>query len=347
MFPIRTSAPAKTILIGEHAVNRGQTALAVSLGLYAGCTLTASNSHTYNFISDAHQTQTTREEIIELGRQIDGWRADQDYAAIQQLAAADFFAPSKYVLAALGERLPSSLTITFNSAIPQSMGLGSGGALFVALATALTRLAGYPDTPETQRLIRQSAHRGDIIAHGGIASGLDTQTSFYGGAIRYTAAHEGEPIVHAPGMALVVGNTGIFAATSAVNGRVREWLAERPVRLHYFHEIGLLSRHAEQALASGDWPELGRLMNLNQLILERIGVSCPELEALNEAALAAGAFGAKLAGSGGGGIMVALTLPERVEAVAEAITAAGGTAIVAPIGVPGVQVMTSDQLNIG
>jgi mevalonate kinase len=136
----------------------------------------------------------------------------------------------------------------------------------------------------------------------------------------------------------VVGNTGVSAATSEVNGRVRAWLAERPVRMHYFQEIGLLSRHAEVALRDGDWPELGRLMNLNQLILERIGVSCPELEALNEAALAAGALGAKLAGSGGGGIMIALATPGKIELVALALAAAGGTPIVAPIGVPGVTI---------
>jgi mevalonate kinase len=141
----------------------------------------------------------------------------------------------------------------------------------------------------------------------------------------------------APGLQLVIGNSGVFAATSAVNTKVRGWLAERPLRMHYFAEIGLLARHAEIALRDGDWPELGRLMNMNQLILERIGVSCPELEQLNEAALAAGAYGAKLSGSGGGGIMVALVDDEHRDAVAAAIEDAGGSALIAPVGVAGTQ----------
>jgi mevalonate kinase len=108
--------------------------------------------------------------------------------------------------------------------------------------------------------------------------------------------------------------------------------------MHYFHEIGLLSRHAETAIQQGDWPELGRLMNLNQLILERIGVSSPELERLNDTALEAGALGAKLAGSGGGGIMIALVTPESAAHVAAAIRTAGGTPISAACAVPGAHV---------
>ncbi len=334
-----TTAPAKAILFGEHAVNRGQAALAVSVGLYARCRV-APAADGYRLAGGGQAQEIGREAILALGAQVDAWRAAEDYAAIQRLAAGDFFAPAKYVLAALGAELPAALDICFESEIPQSAGLGSGGASFVALAAALAGATGHAGDP---RLLARWAVRGDIIAHGGVASGLDTQTSLYGGAIRYTAAREGEPIHAAPGMRLVIGNTGVIAATSEVNGRVRAWLAERPVRMHYFQQIGLLSRYAEVALRAGDWPELGRLMNLNQLVLERIGVSCPELEALNEAALAAGALGAKLAGSGGGGIMIALVAPETQEAVARAIAGAGGTPIIAPVGVPGVQVVDDEE----
>jgi mevalonate kinase len=334
MDMIRATAPAKAILLGEHAVNRGQTALAVSVGLYASCALAPAESR-YQLAGGGQSQAVTRQDILDLGIRIDAWRAAERDDAIQQLAATDFFAPAKYVLAALGQELPGALELRFASAIPASAGLGSGAATFVALAASLAALLGREGDA---RLVAGWARRGDIVAHGGIASGLDTQTALYGGAIRYSAEREGQPVECQPGLTLVIGNSGIFAATSAVNGRVRAWLAERPVRMHYFEEIGLLSRLAEAALGRGDWGELGQLMNLNQLILERIGVSCPELERLNEAALAAGALGAKLAGSGGGGIMIALVEPGRAGEIAAAIAAAGGSPIIAPIGVPGVQV---------
>jgi mevalonate kinase len=330
------SAPAKAILIGEHAVNRGAAALAVSVGLRARCTVRPADAPGYRFTGGGHAHETSRDALLALGRAIDRARAEADYGAIQQLAARDFFAPAKYALAGLGAALPAALDVRFESEIPQAAGLGSGGATVVALVAAAARLLG--EHGDARRLA-DLARRGDIVAHGGVASGLDSQTSLFGGAIRYTAEREGEPIRCGEGLRLVIGHSGVFAATSAVNGRVREWLAARPARLHYFHEIGLLASHAEAALREGDWPSLGQLMNLNQLILERIGVSCPELEALNEAALAAGAYGAKLSGSGGGGIMVALVSEETAAPVARAIEAAGGEPIVAPVGVGGVEVI--------
>lgn len=334
---VAARAPAKAILLGEHAVNRGAPALAASVGLYATCTATIppDASDGYLFRGAGRRATASREEILALGAAVDSWRAREDYGAIQSLAARDFFGPAKYVLAALGDALPRGMDVSFETEIPASSGLGSGGATFVALAAAVARLLDLDAGP---RGVAGWARRGDVVAHGGVASGLDTQTSLYGGVIRYTAEAEGQPVPCHPGLRLVTGNTGVVAATSEVNGRVRRWLAERPSRLHHFQEIGLLARHAEIALRDGDWPELGHLMNLNGLILERIGVSCPELERLVEAALEAGALGAKLSGSGGGGIMVALVTPDTAGRVAGAIAGAGGTPIVAPTGVAGVEV---------
>jgi mevalonate kinase len=79
-------------------------------------------------------------------------------------------------------------------------------------------------------------------------------------------------------------------------------------------------------------------MNLNQLLLEKIGVGHPMNERLIEAALGAGALGAKISGSGGGGIIIALCEPDQQNAVAAAIEAAGGKSLVASAGGPGVQV---------
>ena len=55
-------------------------------------------------------------------------------------------------------------------------------------------------------------------------------------------------------------------------------------------------------------------MDENHRLLQEIGVSCPELDALVAAARAAGALGAKLSGGGRGGNMIALvnqTLPPQ------------------------------------
>lgn len=349
---IITKAPAKAILLGEHAVNRGQAALAVSVGLYSTCTLSypdeienrrdghpQSSNEGYVFQTAEQSHIATRSSILELATTIDHLLLTSQYEAIQRIAQKDFFAAAKYVIAAQGETLPRTMHISLASEIPPCAGLGSGGSIFVALAAALASI--QPQTQEWHAQAARWALRGDIIAHGGTASGLDTQTSLYGQVIRYTAHGQGESIPCADGLHLIIGNTQIFAATSQVNARVRSWLNEQPVRLHYFQEIGLLVKQAEIALEQGNWTELGHLLNLNQLLLERIGVSCPEIERLNEAALAAGALGAKLSGSGGGGIMIALVPSVSVESVAQAIHTAGGIAIIAPTRVAGATVQES------
>jgi mevalonate kinase len=79
-------------------------------------------------------------------------------------------------------------------------------------------------------------------------------------------------------------------------------------------------------------------MNLHQLFQEKIGTSCPESENLIEAAIGAGALGAKISGSGGGGIIIALAEPGQQETIAAAIGEAGGRSYVATSGVEGVRV---------
>ncbi len=338
---LTASAPGKVILFGEHAINRGQPAIAAAVGLRARCSV--SEADRYEFISGARSERCERGTILKLGEAVEHARSTEDFEAIRRLAAGDYFAPQKYILAsAFGVTLPDGLRLEWQSEIPSSSGLGSGGSAFTAMVAAVAQLETRNPKPETSLEQRADwAHRGDIVAHGGVASALDTQTSLFGGVIRFTGRGLAEPLRCAPGLALVIGHTGIGAPTSEVNSRVRRWLADAPdVRMRYFETIGALSRAAIPCLASGHWDELGRLMNLNQLVLEKIGVSRPEIQNLIDAALGAGAFGAKISGSGGGGIIIALVSPQKKGIVAEAITAAGGTALTPDIAVPGVTLNT-------
>jgi mevalonate kinase len=332
--PVEAFAPGKVILFGEHAVNRGQPALSASIGLRAFCRVSLQRECRCFFRSSASRQAISRESILTLAGRIESYRSHSDFEAIRRLAAVDYFAPAKYILgSAFGDSLPGGLTVEWQSEIPSSSGLGSGGAAFTALVTAMDELL-----PKPASLAQRAAwaHLGDVIAHGGIASALDTQTSLLGGIIHYTGEGLADPVSSAPGLSLVIGHSGVSASTSEVNTRVRLWLEEKPAsRMAYFQMIGALSRAALPVLNAGNWDELGRLFNLNQLVLEKIGVSCPEIERLIEVALNAGALGAKLSGSGGGGIIIALTTTETRDRVAAAIAAAGGTSVTPEIAVAG------------
>jgi len=89
-----------------------------------------------------------------------------------------------------------------------------------------------------------------------------------------------------------------------------------------FNEMDELSLAGSKALRAGDYETLGALMNIGHGLLSAIEVSTPELDALVGIARAAGATGAKLTGSGGGGSVVAMC-PGKVADVAGAFRAAG------------------------
>jgi galactokinase len=72
-----------------------------------------------------------------------------------------------------------------------------------------------------------------------------------------------------------------------------------------------------------DHARFGTLLNQQQEVLRRfIRTSTPKIEKMIEAAIGAGALGAKINGSGGGGCMFAYA-PERTEEIAEAVESVG------------------------
>ena len=91
---VTASAPGKVILFGEHAINRGQAAIAASVGLYAKC---AARLHSCYFFRSGPKEQTIdRSEILELGRTVENYRATDNFEAIRRLAAEDYFARRVY-----------------------------------------------------------------------------------------------------------------------------------------------------------------------------------------------------------------------------------------------------------
>jgi mevalonate kinase len=331
-------APGKVILLGEHAVNRGQPAIAAAVGLYARCRAAYSEDGLFHFRSAARAQDVSPEEVWGVCGGVREALERKHLGKIRAITAADFYAPQKYVLGTMQmhDRI-RPLTIEWDSQVPSHSGLGSGGSAFTSMVAAVLALTGTLASREARA---EWAHLGDVVAHGGIASALDTQTSLLGGVIRYTGQGLAASLPFAAALALVIGDTGVHAATREVNARVRAWLdASTTARMHAFRAVGALTRAAGPTLERGDWDELGRLMNLNQLVLEKIGVSCPEADRLIAAALDAGALGAKVSGSGGGGIIVALATPGTRQAVAQAISAAGGTALTPAVAVPGVALM--------
>ena len=140
---------------------------------------------------------------------------------------------------------------------------------------------------------------------------------------------------------LVIGNTGVYAPTSAQVSKVAEAIRIEPQRMKEIETIGTIARRGIEALKQGDFEAVGRAMTENQIMLRGLGVSCPELDALVRAA-APSALGAKLTGAGGGGCMVALTRDPKT--TSEAIELAGGRTLVSAFGNEGLRIDTVESV---
>lgn len=135
---------------------------------------------------------------------------------------------------------------------------------------------------------------------------------------------------------VILAHTGVARLSGAVHKPIRErWLEGEREVVEAYVAIARLAREAKKALLWRDWTLLGTLMNENHAIQRSLGGSGPENERLIDAALKAGALGAKLAGAGNGGTIVALH-PEP-ESLAELLLAAGATRVMYPRPQPGVR----------
>jgi D-glycero-alpha-D-manno-heptose-7-phosphate kinase len=84
----------------------------------------------------------------------------------------------------------------------------------------------------------------------------------------------------------------------------------------------------KQALLLGDIPRMASVLERSWLAKKETaaGISTPEIEHLNQAAVDAGALAGKVSGAGGGGFIMFLVPPERRIPVIRALNAAGGHA---------------------
>jgi mevalonate kinase len=137
----------------------------------------------------------------------------------------------------------------------------------------------------------------------------------------------------------VLGFTGVQHASGAVHKPIRErWLEGEPIVVEGYKRITEIARMGKKALLMADWPLLGRLMNENHAVQRDLGGSGESNERLIAAALDAGALGAKLAGAGHGGTIIALWPWPDAVTLEEALRAAGASEIYRLEAVPGARI---------
>ncbi|MHB9033788.1 MAG: GHMP family kinase ATP-binding protein [Anaerolineae bacterium] len=236
--------------------------------------------------------------------------------------------------------------ITYNTDIPVKAGVSGSTALTVALLYSLLTFMGRQyhlyKIAELARYIELNHLRivcGYQDAYMCTFGGLNYM-DFRGKQFYREASEELyatiEPlqqyVTHLP---LILAHTGVAHSSGEVHKPLRErWLEGDPEVRNAYEEIAKLAREGKKALLAEDWPHLGHLMNENHAITRNLGGSGEVNERFIRIALENGALGAKLAGAGNGGTIIALCPdPERVK---HALAEAGSELIFKPKPSPGV-----------
>lgn len=294
----KTRAFGKLILFGEHFVVYKVPAVVGAVAAYTDC--------------DVELLESPGLEVIDERPAVAGYKAEKKAEADEAI---------NIVLKHLNvDPSKEGLKITFGGDLTAVSGIGASAAQVVSLSRAIGIAKQLRLTDDE---VNTAGFEGEKGYHG-TPSGIDNTAATFGGLLRFQRT-DGAPIftrkrLRAP-IRIVYASTGITASTSTVVGDVR---AKKEADPAWFDAllakyVALVER-GEAAIEAGDSATLGALLNENHALCQELTVSCPELDALVLAARAAGAVGAKMSGTGRGGLMLALTpTPELQASVAAAL----------------------------
>ena len=293
---METSAPAKVILFGEHAVVYGEPAIAVAINL-----------RTYVKIKKSEEYR------------VNGYPMSDKYHS---------YIKNAIKLCWDGE----PLDINTKSQVPSASGMGSSASITVAMLTALLAMKDEVKEEKIAKLGFEVEYRTQgsaspidtsTVTHGkGILVHREKKDNFLWkvekGKLKWYIHH-----IEVPSLKLVVGFSGIKGSTKDMVNKVRRFYNWNSFARDVIRDIGKITMEAVEPLRDEDYERIGELMNEDNKLLTILGVNHPMLKRMINASLKH-SYGAKLTGAGGGGSIIALT--DEQDEVAKAIEEVGGKA---------------------
>ena len=313
------SAPGRCGVLGNPTDGYGGSVISCSLAERATVTVRDADAMQVT-IGDEHCRLTDRDDYRLQGDRFDCVRAVLTYF----------------------RRLDLRLDVTVQTEIPVQAGLAGSTAILTSLVRALTHhwqqpiasphlLAETVRTVELNFLEIQCGYQDQYMTVFGGLNFLDFRDKEYYRDLAHEVFATVERLDTMVGaLPLLVAHTGKHRVSGTVLRPLRErWEDGDTDVIQGYQRIGQLARQGKRALIEGKWSVLARLMNENHTIQQRLGASGESNDHLIRTARAAGgALAAKLAGAGGGGTIIVLTLdPDRTRA---ALSEAGATQILTP-----------------
>jgi len=303
----------KAILFGEHFVVYGLPGIASAISDIT--------------VAEVEKGTKSGWELIDERPAVPGYK-DKKQGEIQRSLDLIF----KYMKIDL-EKNPVKIKLSGN--LTCASGVGASAALASAVARALNQ---HFSLNLNDNQINEVAYEGEK-GSAGMPSGIDNTCSTYGGMLSFEKNLLGGPNkisllkVKFP-MLIVLASTGITQETKEIVADVKAEKEKNPEKFEkFFADYKSIYKKAVDAIASGNLGGVGLLMDKNQQLLRDINVSCPEIESIISTAKSNGALGAKLTGTGRGGLVVCLCSDKKTqEKISMAINKTGFETTITEVG---------------
>ena len=280
----KASAPGKLMLIGEHAVLCGRRCIVCAVDQRIQITVRPRRDDKISIDSvlGRYQTDLNRPHIDETFRFIT--------TTIDQHK----------------EFLNFGFDLTIESDFDATFGLGSSSAVTAAMTTAIFHMAGL----ELEQIKIFDHSLTTVRTVQGSGSGADLAASVFGGMLLYRyMPNEIVPLRHIHPITVVY--SGSKMPTTKVIRLVEKKYKTFPTIFNGIYDaMDKSAESAASAINESNWPAVGNLLDINQGLMDAIGVNNQQLSRIvNSMREDAGILGAKISGSGLGDCVVGLGKP--------------------------------------
>ncbi|WP_062062991.1 mevalonate kinase family protein [Aquimarina longa] len=336
-------APGRTCLFGDHQDYIGLPIIACAIDRYIKLVAEENNSTIFNI----RTPDIDKERNIFINNTINDIEKGDHLLSVLKVVKEYGCIPDR------------GFDITISGNLPINAGISSSSAVVVSWIKFLLEAFGSRNSV-TPEYVSQIAYEAEVLEQGSPGGKMDQYSIGLGNVLYLETGNDfNYELIHKPIKGLIIGESGIPKETIGVLKELKEkaWLAIHkiketdkdfdiqkaqkkdldtlqnylPDRL-YPYLYAAISNHdiTQKALRvlkrkHIDFEELGSLMNEHhQILRDVLKITVPKIDNMIDSALDAGAYGAKIVGSGRGGSIVVLASEGKEQKIINAIIDAGG-----------------------
>jgi mevalonate kinase len=309
---IKTSAPGKVHLIGEHAVVYGEPAIIAAIGNRTYINISPAEDVTYQDLVWPDISHTWKiEQVYEITQKtLELWDAGNEKKDFSELFSFikgngyEGYRASVLGLAMKNLGINQGFSVTIDSKVPTGAGLGSSASRAAATTKAIAELFKKELSLEE---INDIAFQQEKIIHG-TPSGGDNSTCCFGGLVWFKKAQPKNEIKSLKEEIPYKLENFVFVYTGPPEKTTGELIQlvrelDEEYRTERIKKIGKMTHEMLDVLKRKDFQRMKEIMNQTQKNLAELKVSTKEIDRIAESVQKIGGA-AKLCGAGGGGIVL-------------------------------------------